>query len=461
MRNRTKLAITITAACVLALAGWIGFKQANKGVITVQTAVASREDLVSLVTASGEIKPRTYTNVMAEGFGEITKIEVNEGDHVKAGDILLRLEDIQPAADVAAQQASIESADAAAKSAEANEKSAEADVAQRKADLERSKLDWERGQQLYQQGLIPKQDYDTRKTVNDGAVAALAASVARLAQSQADLARARSTIVQNQAVLAHAADILKKTTYQAPIAGVVTYIAVRVGENVVPGIQNSSGSYLMTISDMSQVTAEVMVDETDIVSVKTGQSARVTIDAFPGKVFHGHVIEVGTQAVLRTSGLASTQSTTGNQEAKDFKVVVSLDDPPPGLRPGLSSSAKITTAEKQNVVTVPIQAVAVRTRRELADAAQSDKGGVTLAASRSPASNDEVQGIFVVRGNKATFVPVQTGISGVNDIEVVGGINQGDQIITGTYKALRTLRPTATVKVDNAEHRDGLGDNAL
>ena len=160
-------------------------------------------------------------------------------------------------------------------------------------------------------------------------------------------------------------DVLRKTTYTAPIDGVVTYIAVRVGENVVPGIQNATGSYLMTISDMSVVTSEVMVDETDIVSVKLGEEAEVTIDAIPGKFFKGKVTEVGTQAVLRSSGLASTQSTTGNQEAKDFKVVVTLQNPPDGLRPGLSSTAKITTAQKKNVVTIPIQALAMRTAKKI------------------------------------------------------------------------------------------------
>jgi HlyD family secretion protein len=261
-------------------------------------------------------------------------------------------------------------------------------------------------------------------------------------------------MTQNQAMLTHTADLLKKTTYQAPISGTVTYIAIRVGENVVPGIQNASGSYLMTISDMSEVTAEVMVDETDIANVRKGQSSSVTIDAVPGKSFAGHVIEVGTQAVLRSSGLASTQSTTASQEAKDFKVVVVLDAPPPGLRPGLSATAKTVTSQKQSVVAIPIQALAVRTRKELDDAARAAKGEVTLAAGRpKPGGNDEVQGVFVLRKNKAMFVPVETGIAGVSDIEVTGGLQEGDTIVTGSYKALRTLRPEATVKVDNSAPR--------
>jgi HlyD family secretion protein len=458
-----KIGISAGVAAVLAGGTWLTIYEINRGVVTVQTAPATRQDLTALVTASGEIKPLTYTNVLGEGIGKITEIAVKEGDHVKKGDVLLRLESVQPAADVSAQRAGISAAEAGVKSSEANDVSAQADIKSRAADLEHAKLDWDRGQILFKEGLIPKQDYDTRKAAYDGAVAALASAQARAEQARAQLAQARSGLTQNQAMLGRLSDILHKTTYTAPINGVVTYIAVRVGENVVPGIQNATGSYLMTISDMSVVTSEVMVDETDIVSVKLGEDAEVTIDAIPGKFFKGRVTEVGTQAVLRSSGLASTQSTTGNQEAKDFKVVVTLQNPPLGLRPGLSSTAKITTAQKKSVVTVPIQALAQRTKKDLDEAArQNGQNSVTLAAGRPAGGaadgtvsssalekNPAVQGVFVVRNKRATFVPVTTGITGVTDIEVLNGLQEGDQVITGSYKTLRTLKPDARVKVDN------------
>jgi HlyD family secretion protein len=201
----------------------------------------------------------------------------------------------------------------------------------------------------------------------------------------------------------------------------------------------------------------VKVDETDIVNVKIGQDADVTIDAIPGKIFKGRVTQIGSQAVLRTSGLATTQSTTSNQEAKDFKVVVTLASPPENLRPGLSTTAKIRTAEKKNVLAIPIQALAVRTRKDLEEAAKSAKGSssVTLAAPPPLApgdpKRDEIQGVFVVNGNgkKALFRPVETGISGVTDIEITKGLQQGDEIVVGNYKALRTLKPQSSVKVDN------------
>ena len=464
MKFWQKFGIGAGVAALLAAGGGIAYWQINKGVVTVQTAPAARQDLTAIVTASGEVKPLTYTNVLGEGMGKITQIAVKEGDHVKKGDVLLRLESVQPAADVSAQRAGIAAADAGVKSAEANDLSAQADIKSRAADLEHAKLDWDRGQLLFKEGLIPKQDYDTRKATYDGAVAALASAQAHVDEAHAQLSQARSSLQQNQAMLGRLSDVLNKTTYTAPINGVVTYIAVRVGENVVPGIQNATGSYLMTISDMSVVTSEVMVDETDIVSVKLGEDAEVTIDAIPGKYFKGKVTEVGTQAVLRSSGLASTQSTTGNQEAKDFKVVVTLDNPPLGLRPGLSATAKITTAQKKNVMTVPIQALAERTQKDLEEAAKENgENSVTLAAARpapdaggdgagssSVDKNPEIQGVFVIRNKRAQFVPITTGITGVTDIEVTSGLQEGDQIVTGSYKTLRTLKPDARVKVDNS-----------
>jgi len=265
----------------------------------------------------------------------------------------------------------------------------------------------------------------------------------------------RAQLSQSRAMLVHSQDILHKTTYTSPINGIVSYLPERIGDYVVPGIQNSNGSFLMTLSDMSIVTAEVKVDETDIVSVRKDQDADVTIDAVPGKIFKGKVTEIGSQAVLRTSGLATTQSTTSNQEAKDFKVVVTIADPPENLRPGLSTTAKIKTAEKKNVLAIPIQALAVRTRKDIEEAKKNATGsGVTLAAPPPAApgdpKKDEIQGVFVVNGKKAVFRPVETGITGVTDIEITKGLQKGDEIVIGSYKALRTLKPEASVKVDNS-----------
>jgi len=455
--------VAIGVGVVLAGGGIVAYSvnQANKDVVTVQTAKVGHEHLVTQVTASGQIMAKAYTDLLAQGTGQITEILVKEGDNVKRGDVLLKIDSIQPAADALAQQAAVNAAQAGLDSAQATYQSAQEDVKTAQANLETARITWERGQALFKDGLIPKQDYDTRKTAYDGALSAVASAQGRVIQYRALIEQARHAVEQSKATSTHMNDVLNKTTYRAPIDGIVTFIQVRKGENVVPGIQNAIGSYLMTISDMSFVTAEVMVDETDIVNVRPGQPATVTVDALPGQVFAAHVTAVGDQAVLRSSGLASTQSTTASQEAKDFKVVVTLDNPPAGLRPGLSSTAKIVTAEKQSALAIPIQALAVRSRKQLEEAAKqaATKGagqGVTLAAAKQeqdtadPSKKDDVQGVFVIRQGKAQFVEVQTGISGMTDIEVINGLKEGDEIVTGSYKALRTLRPDTSVKVDNS-----------
>lgn len=456
MKMWHKVGIGLAGAVVVGGIVWFSVNQANKGVVTVQTAkVAKQDSLVSQVTASGEVKPTTYTNITAQGFGRITEIVVKEGDHIKKGDKLLLQENVQANADVQAQAATINSYQSGVQAAEASYRAAQSDLSLQQANLEKAKLDYDRGQGLYKDGLIAKQDFDQRKTSYDGADASVEASRARMLSQKAQLEQVRSQLDQSKAVLVRTKDILSKTTYVSPINGIVSYLPVRLGEYVVPGIQNANGSFLMTLSDMSVVTSEVKVDETDIVNVKIGQEADVTIDAVPGKVFKGKVTEIGSQAVLRSSGLATTQTTTSNQEAKDFKVVVTLENPPENLRPGLSTTAKIRTAEKKNVLAIPIQALAVRSRKDLEEAAKNTKkGNVTLAAPPPAAAGDpkkdEVQGVFVVNGKKAIFRPVETGISGVTDIEITKGIQDGDEIVVGSYKALRTLKPEAAVKVDNS-----------
>jgi HlyD family secretion protein len=248
--------------------------------------------------------------------------------------------------------------------------------------------------------------------------------------------------------------VLKKTTYAAPYDGMITNLPVREGETVVIGIQNSPGSTLMTLADMSVITAEVKVDETDIVNVRLGQLAEVSIDAIPKKTFKAVVTEIGNNAIVRSTGVSTSQQTSASQEAKDFKVVVTLQDPPDNLRPGLSATAKVTTATRSSVLAIPIQALTVRTRVDL-KAGSGEKDSVQAAAPQSEASNlasadkEEIQGVFVVREGKAQFLPVQTGITGTTDIEVLSGLKPGDEIVTGSYKVLRTLRPATKVKVDN------------
>jgi len=242
-----------------------------------------------------------------------------------------------------------------------------------------------------------------------------------------------------------------------PLDGVVTNLPVRVGETVVPGVQNSAASTIMTIADMSLITAEVKVDETDIVNVKLEQAADVTIDAVPNKIFKGRVIEIGNTAILRSTGVAASQSAVSSQEAKYFKVVIALDSPPDEIRPGLSCTAKITTATRQKAVTIPLQALTVRQKGDL-EPAKPGKN-VQAAPPSDPAAEkarkEEIQGVFVIKGDKAEFRKVETGITGATDIEVLSGVKEGEEIVTGTYKVIRTLRNETRIKVDNNKPATG------
>ncbi len=451
---KTWLKVTIGAAALLLVLGIVfgTIYFSGRNVVTVQTGKAQMGDLTSIVSASGEVRPKTYVNVGANAFGKITHLYVKEGDRVKRGQLVAQLENVQSSADVNATRASLEAAQTDAIAAEAGLKTALADLNRAKADAERNKLDWDRAQALYKDALIAKSEYDNRQNAWLVADAALAQAQARVAQNKAQVDSAERRVTQNRANLMRVNDVLQKTTYAAPFDGVVTNLPVREGETVVIGIQNSPGSTLMTIADMSVITAEIKVDETDIVNVKLGQTAEVSIDAIPNKTFKASVTEIGDNAIVRSTGVSTSQQTSASQEAKDFKVVVTLQDPPQNLRPGLSSTAKITTAKKSNVLTIPIQALTVRTRADL-DAAKSKPGSVQAAAPQADASKDdkkEIEGVFVIRNKKSEFVPVETGIAGTTDIELTSGLKPGDEVITGSYKILRTLKPGASVKVDNS-----------
>jgi len=335
----------------------------------------------------------------------------------------------------------------------------------------------ERSENLLKEGLISKAQFDQYKATFDVAKAQIDASQARILQAQAELNRAdrsrasaRGRIAQQQAATARTADVVNKTIYTAPLDAIITNLPVRVGESAVPGIQNSIGSSLMTLADLSVITAEVKVDETDIINVKLGQEAEVTIDAIPNKIFKGTVTEVGSSALTRSGQAAGTSTTTpgtSSQEAKDFKVVVTLLEPTAELKPGLSTTAKITTATRENVLTIPIQALTIRENEKdkdkegqtpssnpsTAKAAGSNEGtlkGGTVSASKTSKKKEE-QGVFILRDSKAVFVPVTTGITGQTEIEVLSGLKEGDEIVTGSYKTLRTLKTDTKVKVDNKE----------
>ena len=447
MKTWKKVLIGIAAAVVLLIIVGATVAGSRKGIVTVQTGKVVRRDISSVVTASGEIKPKTYVNVGANAFGKITHLYVKEGALVKKGQLLAQLENVQSSADLAAMRATVGASQTDYVAADAGYKTSAADLKRAQSDLDRAQLEWDRAQGLFKAQLIAKADYDIKKAAWETAVAGLEQAKARVAQAKAQQDSADKHITQSKANLTRAADVLDKTTYQAPFDGIVTNLPVREGETVVIGIQNSPGSTLMTVADMSVITAEVRVDETDIVNVRVGQSADVTIDAFPRQSFKALVTEIGDNALVRSTGVATTQSTGSSQEAKDFKVTVTLTNPPPNLRPGLSTTAKITTATSTRVLTIPIQALTIRDPSDLVD--EKDKKETNSSAALRDKKN-EMQGVFVIHDKKSKFVPVETGIAGATDIEVKGGLQEGDEIVTGSYKVLRTLRQGVGIKIDNA-----------
>lgn len=460
MKRKWKIILGVVLVLGAGVAAFASYRYNQAAIIKVQTGKSTRQDLAQVVTASGEIKPRNYVNIgtNANVPSRITDILVVEGQKVKKGQLLARLESVQPEADLAAQRANVSSteADSAAseaglKSADENIKTLQAALDRSKTDLERAKIDFDRTSKLWDEKLIARQEFDQRRIAVDSAAAAVRESEARInqfraqrAQAMAALSATQRRITLAQANLRRAADVLARTQSISPLDGVVTNLPVRVGETVVPGLQNSSASLIMTIADMSVITAEVKVDETDIVNVTLGQQAEVTIDAMPNQTFKGKVIEIGNTAILRSSGLAASQSAVSSQEAKDFKVVIALENPPDEMRPGLSCTARVTTATRQNAITIPIQALTVRQKGDLAP---EKKDGAPPAADKE--SKKELQGVFVVKGETAEFREVQTGITGATEIEVLSGVADGEEIITGSYKVIRTLRNQAKVKVDN------------
>ncbi len=448
-----KILLIVLAVVVAAgLVAFMVYKQ-QSGYTKVLTAKIVRQDLATVVSGTGQIKPKTYVNLGATAMGRITHLFVKEGDMVKKGQIVATIEHVQQEASVAGQQAAIAAAKTDIASYIAAEKTAEANVEHARADLEQKRLDWERAQGLYKEGILAKQDFDAKKAAYDTDVASVNQAVAQLNQAKAQTDSARGHLQTAVATLRANQNMLDLTNAVAPFDGIVTNEPVREGETVVEGIQNTEGSTFMTLADMSVITAEVKVDETDIVNIRIGQTADVTVDALPGKVFKGHVTLVGDQAILRSTGIATSQSTTGTEEAKDFKVVVTLDTPSTELRPGLSTTAKITTAHKPSVLSLPIQALTMHNADD-----DKAKSGVQAATTPVPGAAKAApqQGVYVVDKDKngklrATFIPVTTGITGATDIEVLTGLNEGQEIVIGPYKTLRALKNGSLVKRDTAK----------
>jgi len=332
VKRKWKIIITVAALLIAAIGVYASTVYSKRGVVTVQTGKVVRQDLTSLVTASGEIKPKNYINIGANAMGDITELLVKEGDRVRKGQLLARIENTQPAADVESQKANLSSAEADANAAEAGLKAADDNLAtmqgaitQSKADLDRMKADYQRAESLFKEGLGAKQDYEGKeihlRRPGGGRAADRGAPHPGAVATRTNRGTAyRHPAADHSGPRRPGQDQRYSTQVRLlrPLDGVVTNLPVRAGETVVPGLQNQTGTEIMTIADMSLITAEVKVDETDIVNVKLDQTAEITIDAIPNKTFKGHVTEMGNTAILRSPAWRLRKVLFPARKPKDF-----------------------------------------------------------------------------------------------------------------------------------------------
>ena len=402
--------LLLSAVAIVAISGLL-FARRGDGGIEVDTDLVARPALLrSTVTASGEIVATRYADIGSSVMGKIVGLPVKEGDGVQAGQVLARIDAVQAQSEVASADALVGALEADERASAEQGKSAAAELQAAEAALRDASQTLARRRELWQRGLVSQAELDAATAAAESAAARVSAARAQVSAAAEARAAAGRRIAQARAQRVRAGDVFAKTSVVSPIDGIVSRLRVREGEMVVVGIQNQPGTTLMTISDLGQIDAEVKVAEADVLRVALGQPASVTLEAVSGAAFAGRVVEIGASALPVTTAGAS---------AREFKVVVRLDKPSSGLRPGLTCDAEIVTSEKREVLTVPLQSVVLR---------------------RGPDGVDG-SGVFAVRGGRAVFVPVTTGVIGGLRIEVAG-VNEGDQIIVGPYQVLRDLRTT-------------------
>src|SRR6478609_216820 len=408
--------------------------------IVVNTEVLRNRDLESLVSASGKIQPKTQVNISANTTGRVTRLAVDEGQRVKAGQFLLEIDPRSLEGQMQRGVASVAAAESSLAQARTNVEQARTGVEQAEAQLALARQTLKRQQDLWKDGLTTKQDLEKAENevkVREADVRSREADVKARTQ---DLETREQQIKQEQAGLATTRYNLNQVILNSPIDGLVTRRNIEQGETAVMGTMNNAGTVLLTIADMSVLDAEVEVDETDIPAVSLGQQAKITIDAVPDRMFKGHVTEIGNSPVQQTTSTTNT----GQRQATTFKVKVTLDEQVPDVRPGFTCTAEITTATKANVAAVPIQALTVREmlfndKGELVHEPPPKKGRSvepTVSASNEPPpghTRKETEGVFLIRDGRAVFAPVKIGIAGEKYFEVVSGVKPGDQVITGPF----------------------------
>ena len=413
MKRRT---VGLLATAGIIVIGAVFVMRRDSGGVEVETQPAARKAVFrSSVTASGQIVAQRYADIGSSVMGRLVELRVKEGDAVKAGQIVARIDAVQAAASASAANARVKGSEADMRATADVLQSAQADLDAARARAQEAQLRLRRTRDLLRDGLVPVAELDAATAASETAGAQVKSAEAALRRLQQGREAAERRVAETRADAMRVADLLAKTDIVAPISGVVTRLPVQEGEMVVMGIQGQLGTTLMTISDLASIDAEVKVAEADVLRIQIDQKATVTMEAIPGTSFTGRVVEIGASA-LPIAGTGAA--------AREFRVKVRLDNPDPRLRPGLTCDAEVLTAERQHALVVPLQAVVVRPGKD---------GG-------------ELTGVFVADGRAVRFQPVTTGLIGGLDIEV-SGVSEGTPIVTGPFQALRDLKDGQAVRV--------------
>ena len=399
-KKRKKAIIIFSVIAFIAILVIINLQSQREKSIKVTVEKVAKENLTSIISASGEIKPKKNVNISAHVAGRIIKIGVEEGQRVKTNDFLLKLDSVQYEAMADRDRALISSY--------------KAELIRAEATLKKDERYYERQKKLFEEKLISEEQLEAAKAQYDISKAQHQAIVFQIDQAQASL---ESTL-----------DTLSKTIYNSPIDGIITSLRVEEGEIAMIGTMNNPGTILMTIADLSVMEVEVEVDETDVIGVEIGHRADVRVDALPDRTIGGQVTEIGSSAL---------QKTTASEESKDFKVIITLENPPESLKPGLSASADIITAEKKDVLAVPISALVLREKKD-----EENTNG-----------DEQEEGVYIVENSRVKFLPVEKGIMGEMMIEIVSGLEEGQEIVIGPYSALRQLKDDMLIKQE--EKKEG------
>lgn len=399
-KRRKKALIIFAVILIIGIIIISNLRSKREKTIKVTVEKVEKQDLESIISASGEVKPKKNVNISAQIPGRIIKIGVDEGQNVKAGDFLLKLDSIQYEANANRDRALIHSY--------------EASLIKAKARSKKDESYHERQKKLWEEMLISREQLETSK--------------AQYEISKADQESILYQIKQAEASLQSTLDHLSKTVYNSPIDGIITSLRIEEGEIALVGTMNNPGTVLMTIADLSVMEVEVEVDETDVIGVRIGQLSEVKVDAFPDQTINGKVTEIGSSAL---------QKTTASEESKDFKVIITLENPPEDLKPGLSASADIITADKKDVLAIPISALVLREKEDV---------------DKNKKKNEEPEeGVYIVENGRAKFYPVKKGIMGEMMIEIVSGLEEGQEVVVGPYSALRQLKDGLLIKPEEKE----------